>query len=148
MIKIKLYIDVDGVILTNIKATPTIVLANYIDKFLTFCLDNFDCYWLTTHCKYGDTKNVLKYLKSYCDESIFQKIAKIKPVKWKTLKTEAIDLSSKFFWIDDAPMYTELEFLRKYNLEKNFLNINTKKNNDDLLNAIKILEEKIFKVHI
>jgi hypothetical protein len=141
--KTKLYLDVDGVLLTNIKDTPTIILANYIDEFLTFILDRFDCYWLTTHCKNIDNTNVLNYLKTYCDESIFKKISKIKAVEWKTLKTEAIDISSKFFWIDDAPLYMEVELLKKHNLEKSFININTKKNSDDLLRAIKILERSI-----
>jgi len=55
--KTKLYLDVDGVLLAQeSKNIPTTVLANHINEFLEFVLQNFDCYWLTTHCRNNSTR--------------------------------------------------------------------------------------------
>jgi hypothetical protein len=50
----KLYIDIDGVLLnydTDTRADHSVELIDYITK-------EFDCYWLTTHCK-GDAGPIL-----------------------------------------------------------------------------------------
>ena len=139
--KIKLYIDIDGVLLGHIsKNNPQIVIAQHIDLFLQFCLDNFDCYWLTTHCKDGDEKNALKYLSNYADEETLRSLSKIKPTHWNTLKTEAIDLTSDFIWIDDAPLDFEKELLKEHDHLDRWLSINTRRSPDDLARAVRLLE--------
>lgn len=120
---------------------PTTVLAKHIKVFLEYCIPNFDCYWLTTHCKDSNIENVIRYLSKYSDTLTLEYFYKIKPSKWDTLKTEAIDLTSDFFWIDDAPLYVEREILSQHNKSKSLIQINTRKNQDDLLKAIKLLKE-------
>ena len=46
---IKLYLDIDGVLLHTKKPCA----AEYAAEFIDYVTANFDCYWLTTHCK-GD----------------------------------------------------------------------------------------------
>jgi len=138
--KIKLYLDIDGVLLGQASRNDhTIVLAKHMKSFLEFCISNFDCYWLTTHCKDGTIDNVIKYLSKYSDTVTLEYFSKIKPSKWVTLKTEAIDLSSDFFWIDDAPLSVELKILKQHNKLESFIQVNTRKNQDDLLKAIVLL---------
>ena len=119
---------------------PTIVLAKHINDFLEFSILHFDCYWLTTHCKDSNIDNVIKYLSKYSDALTLEYFHKIKPTKWDALKTEAIDLKSDFFWIDDAPLFVEKEILNQHNKSKSLIQINTRKNEDDLLKAIKLLK--------
>ncbi len=139
----KLYIDVDGVLLGKISNNlPDIVFAKYAKEFLELCLENFECYWLTTHCKDNNNSNVIKYLSPYVDDEILKLLLKIKPTKWDSLKTEAIDLESNFFWIDDAPLYCEKEVLKKYGIFDRWIEINTRKDPDNLMHAIEILSHK------
>jgi hypothetical protein len=105
----KLYIDIDGVLLTTKQAKP----ANNVITFIDFMTTNFDCYWLTTHCK-GNDKTVLAYLKPYFDTSTIDKLKTIKPTNWETLKTEALDFTSDFFWLDDNPFNAEINVLQSH----------------------------------
>ena len=52
--KEKLYIDIDGTILTGDGLAPGAKM------FILAAVQIFDCYWLTTHC-HGDTATVLRW---------------------------------------------------------------------------------------
>jgi len=106
----KIYIDIDGVLLTTKKKS----IAEHSVEFINYVVDNFDCYWLTTHCK-EDSSSAIKYLSMFFDEQILIKIASIKATNWTTLKTEGIDFSSDFYWVDDCPFNAELKTLEKNN---------------------------------
>ena len=54
----KLYLDIDGVLLT----TKNTRVADGAVEFIDLALSNFECYWLTTHCKDGNCNQVLKLL--------------------------------------------------------------------------------------
>ena len=43
----KLYIDIDGVLLKLRDPHP----AGYAKEFISYIVEHFDCYWLATHCK-------------------------------------------------------------------------------------------------
>lgn len=133
----KIYLDIDGVLLT----TKQKQVAKDAVEFINYVTDNFDCYWLTTHCK-GDNSSVIKYLSMYFDKKTLIKIASIKPTNWMTLKTEAIDFSSYFYWIDDYPFYAEKKVLEKKNCSNKLIVADL--NNMDELNRIKnILQNTI-----
>ncbi len=107
----KLYLDIDGVLLTN----KNIHAAEDVVSFLKFVTEHFDCYWLSTHCK-GDTLSAVNYVSDYipnCESFL----SKIKPTQWNTLKTEAIDFDSDFFWLDDYPMIAERLVLQQHGKE-------------------------------
>jgi hypothetical protein len=76
---------------------PQIILARYAKEFLQFCLNNFECNWLTTHCKDNNPENAINYLSRYTDEATLQLLSEIQPTRWNTLKTETIDFESDFF---------------------------------------------------
>lgn len=108
--KKRLYLDIDGVLLTVKQTKP----ADHSTAFIEFVTVNFDCYWLTTHCK-GDAKNAISYLTRYFDNQTLQLLHQVKPTNWETLKTEAIDFSHDFFWLEDYPFNAEKEILSKHN---------------------------------
>lgn len=113
MEKTKLFIDIDGVLLTTKMTKP----AEYLTEFIDYILKNFDCYWLTTHCK-GDTKPTIAYLAMFFDDDVVNKLKQISSTNWTTLKTEVFDFSSNFVWLDDYPLQAEIAQL----LENNSLN--------------------------
>ena len=104
----KLYLDIDGVLLTakNTRAAPG------VDEFVAFVTQHFDCYWLTTHCK-GDSSSALKYLSQFLLPATINKLKDaVHSTNWDALKTEAIELESDFYWIDDSPFQAEIACLQ------------------------------------
>ena len=66
----KLYIDIDGVLLTikNTQQPPFAI------EFIDFITSIFDCYWLTTHCKTGDNYHILQLVQKECITTVTQYI--------------------------------------------------------------------------
>jgi hypothetical protein len=103
-----LYLDIDGVLLTakHTQAAPG------VDEFVEFITQHFTCYWLTTHCK-GDSAPALRYLSRFLKPATLEKLRQgVRPTNWDTLKTEAIDLASDFYWLDDSPFQAEIAYLQ------------------------------------
>jgi len=141
-----LYLDVDGVLLgKKHPADIDIVLANYAEEFLKHCLQNYKCYWLTTHCKNGEERAVINELNRYANNSVMELVKQIKATSWNVLKTEAIDFASDFYWIDDQLIYSEIEVLRQNDSLNRWIRIDTRSNPDDLKLAIKLLEKRASK---
>ncbi|OUJ74766.1 hypothetical protein [Hymenobacter crusticola] len=114
---IKLYLDIDGVLLTA-KHTQAAV---GVDAFVDFVTSQFDCYWLTTHCK-GDSATALRYVAQFLEPTTVEKLRKaVQPTNWDTLKTEAIDMRSAFYWLDDRPLPVEVAQLRARGVQSRLL---------------------------
>jgi len=145
--KPKLYIDIDGVMLG--KKDPNdyeICLAGGARDFLAYAIWHFDCYWLTTHAKEGDVGPALVALRPFADK-VFMEMAKtVKPVTWKTLKTEAIDLKSDFYWLDDQLLQTEQEILEKAGRFDRWIRVDTRADFTDLIRAKRNLARLIQKI--
>ena len=122
----KIYLDIDGVLLTK-QSKP----ANYFSEFIEFVALNFDCFWLTTHCK-GKAEEAVKYLLQYAPKESFPALLTIKPTNWNALKTEAIDFKRNFLWIDDYVMEAEKKVLLKNNCLQNLILIDLVKKPDEL----------------
>lgn len=135
-----LYLDIDGVLLGKAKHDDIeVILAKHAMEFLEYCLQHYKCYWLTTHCKEGDRTAVVNLLKNYADEYAMRLIKLINPTSWETLKTEAIDFSSDFYWLDDQLLCSEIELLKKNNVFDRWVQVDTRRNPDDLKRVISVL---------
>ncbi len=106
-----IYLDIDGVLIKKDNSS-----ADNVVEFLKYVTDNHDVYWLTTHCRGGEN-NTLSHLKGKLPDKAFEYLEKIKPTDWQTLKTEAIDFTRDFLWLDDYVIEVEKNIL----LENNFL---------------------------
>lgn len=100
-----IYLDIDGVLLKKHGGPADNVL-----EFLKYITENFDCYWLTTHCRNGED-NCIEYLSDKLPKESLQYLEKIKPAYWDMLKTEGIDFSKDFRWFDDYLMKAEEKVL-------------------------------------
>lgn len=103
-----LYLDIDGVLLTakHTQAAPG------VEAFVDFVTAHFTCYWLTTHCK-GDSTLALYYLARFLPPATVERLRNtVQPTNWDTLKTEAIDVESAFYWLDDQPFQAEIASLQ------------------------------------
>ena len=104
----KIYLDIDGVFLKKNQIIP-----DYGVEFLSIITKNYDCYWLTTHCR-GGSNRTIDYLSKYYPEASIECLKTIKQTDWATLKTEAIDFRSDFIWLDDYPFESEKEVLKRH----------------------------------
>ena len=136
----KLYLDIDGVLLGKDSLNDVkVVLARHAREFLTYCMSHFDCFWLTTNAPRGETANIERVFKAYVDEALMKLIKTIRPAVWQTAKTEAIDFTTDFYWIEDSILAYEKDVLRKNNALHRWIQIDTRKKPDDLARGLSIL---------
>lgn len=135
-----LYLDIDGVLLG--KRDPrdsSIGLANHAGEFLEFAVARFRCCWLSTHTSSGDNAGARIALSRHADSRMMELVDRIPAAKWVTLKTEALDLQADFYWIDDGPLATEIDFLEWRGLLDRWIYADTRRNPDDLDRVTSIL---------
>ena len=121
-----IYLDIDGVLISDAIESygkP----ATYVLDFLKFITAHHDCYWLTTHCMNGEN-HVKEFLQKKLPLEAMQYVSLIKPLDWKEWKTEAIDFSKDFRWIDDDVYEPEKEMLHQHNCEAKLIKINLREN--------------------
>ena len=108
-----LFLDIDGVLLVRDRSGKDLQLAAGAKDFIAWALERFDVRWLTTHCADGSAGPALEHLDPYCDAETRSLIRRIKPSRpWNAFKTEALaGLSPPWYWLDDAPLAYEIDWL-------------------------------------
>lgn len=129
-----LYLDIDGTIITKQGG----IEANHLFDFLNFATKKYDCYWLTTHCK-GDDSTALEHVKDKVSEKSFELLKRLKPTNFKLWKTEGIDFTKDFIWLDDYAFDGEKAELEKNGALKNLVLVDLKADPDQLSKLIKTL---------
>lgn len=140
----KVYLDIDGVLLG--KAGQGIVLASGATKLVKHLLEHYDCHWLTTHCR-GDVQGPLSYLRPYVDASFMNLLEEIKPTNFDVYKTEAIDLTEDFIWIEDSPLRGELDALEEAGRLHCWKEVNTYLRAEDMELLLVELKQYVVKAH-
>lgn len=136
--KPNIYLDIDGVLLANEEN-----LAVGAIEFIKYAVDNFDVYWLTTHCMDGDTAHAIEYVQHATSENIRPYLEKFKPVKWSLAKTEAIDFSKPFLWFDDDCYSGERLALNQHSVFNSWVEVDLSKYPDQLTHETKLLKSFI-----
>lgn len=129
-----IYLDIDGVLVAN-----DYNAANYSAEFIEYVLTKFPdtTYWLTTHCQ-GDASRPIKDIGHLFDAKTIDYMKMIKPTTWleSPNKTSAIDFSQPFLWFDDDSFYGERQELIKNNVLDNWIEVDLRKDPDQLLKFI------------
>lgn len=113
-----IYLDIDGVILANDKQP-----ALHVHEFIKELTDNYNVYWLTTHC-HGNAQTAVDLLSLVLEQQTLELCKKILPTDWNDAKTEGIDFSQPFFWIDDDLYKEELIELVKHDAFDSWVEVN------------------------
>ena len=132
-----LYFDIDGVLIQK-DGKP----ANGLLEFLEYTTANFNCYWLTTHCAGGGNR-VDEHLENYLSDELLLLTKKIQPNDWNNLKTDGIDFSQPFLWLDDWLPLAEKRVLEQNNCLENCLKIDLRENPNQLQSVLKQLKQLI-----
>ena len=133
--KPNIYLDIDGVILANED-----YLSIGAEEFIKYAVDNFDVYWLTTHCTQSDATHAINYVMRASNESLRPHLEKLIPTSWSEYKTEAIDFSKPFLWFDDDCYLGERQDLEKNNAFNSWVEVDLRNYPDQLQREIKLLE--------
>ena len=120
-----IYLDIGGVLL--IDATP----AKHADIFIEYIVTNYNTYWLSTHCQQKEGY-IPSILSRYFSEKTMKFIKQVKTATYKTNKSEAIDFSTHFLWFDDHLYKEDKQILIKYGLLDNWIEVNLRKNENQL----------------
>lgn len=129
------YLDIDGVLLVNENNA-----ANYADEFLQAVLAAYpdSTYWLTTHNWRGENRTK-EVLAPHLKPETVPLLDKIKPSVWNEMKTDGINFSEKFIWLDDDLWQDELKVLEQHNATDNFILIDLQKNPNQLKDIAEII---------
>lgn len=106
-----IYLDIDGVLVGT--ASP---MSDIVD-LLEYILERFphSTYWLTTHCRWGSNQCAQWLEQNGLPKPLVDRLHRtVRPTHWHTLKTEAIDFSIPFVWLDDALLYSERAVLHQH----------------------------------
>ena len=122
------YLDIDRVLLANENNG-----SNYADEFLQAVLAAYpeSTYWLTTHNWRGENRTK-EVLAPHLKPETVPLLDKIKPSVWNEMKTDGINFSEKFIWLDDDLWEDELKVLERHNATDNFILIDLQKDPDQL----------------
>ncbi|MCR4324412.1 MAG: hypothetical protein NUV69_01860 [Candidatus Curtissbacteria bacterium] len=123
---INVYIDIDGVILTK-----GVIPALHLDEFLKYILHNYSVFWLTSRSQ------PVKYLSQFLDSSTISLLQKVQPTNFRLDKTEAINFSKRFFWLECEIFASELNMLNKHGEYKSWIEVNLMKNPNQLRDLMK-----------
>jgi len=121
-----IYLDIDGVLLAN-ELHP----ANFSNEFIEYVVTKYPTYWLTTHCR-QEENYAIELLSRFFSGKTLDYLKQIKPTKWQTNKTEAIDFSQPFLWFDDDLYEGEKRDLIKHNVLDNWIEVDLRKNENML----------------
>ena len=130
----KLYLDIDGVLLDCNAAT----CARGACELIEYVTNEFDCYWLSSHCK-GDAEQAIEYLSGYFPPDVIDKLQKVKPTFWEKLKTEGIDYDSNFIWLTYCPSHEEQQVLENFGASESLYSVDLR-NEDELKNVLTYLK--------
>jgi hypothetical protein len=127
-----IYLDIDGVLLANENN-----LALHAKEFLFRVLEKYPdtTYWLTTHCQ-GDSETPIQHVGHLFDNETIALMRKIKPTRWGTAKTEAIDFAKPFLWFDDDLFPDEKKVLIENDALENWIGVDLSKNPKQLRNFL------------
>lgn len=129
------YLDIDGVLLIDERHA-----APHADELLQAILKEFpdSTYWLTTHNWRGENR-AKEVLAPFLKPETVVLLDGIKPTEWDEMKTEGIDFSKRFLWLDDDLWPEELEELEKHKATDNFVLIDLRKDPDQLKRIIDLI---------
>ncbi|MBC7764144.1 hypothetical protein H7Y29_00340 [Microbacteriaceae bacterium] len=130
--KPNIYLDIDGVLLAN-----DLNVANHANEFLRYVLNEYPdtTYWLTTHCN-GDASVPIAHVGHLFEPDVQELMKRIKPTSWETAKTRGIDFTLPFLWFDDDLFYEEKETLLAHDAMDNWIQVDLKKDPDQLAKFI------------
>jgi hypothetical protein len=144
-----LFLDIDGVCLRrrpgNFRVRDAFEVAPYAPLFLTWAVQNFDVRWLSSRCQSGDAQQVCHAFRYALPArelpADWRFVEGIPAIRWGARKIDVIDLSSDFFWLDDAHGDEALAILAAHGKADRAIEASVDRDPEALLRARQVLAE-------
>jgi len=151
----KLYLDVDGVVLrrtgiATARGSTEFEIANGALTFHSWCVEHFECRWLTARSHKGeiaDVERAFRHAVRSRDMSnqeyaeLMALVAGIPVARWGEMKAEVFDAEEDLFWVDDNPGEKSLRWLERQGLAERLVVASTDHRCDDLTRVLGVLTD-------
>jgi len=128
-----IYLDIDGTLHHKKGGLP----ATDLKEFLEYVTKNHTVYWLTSHCRGGANRAVEHIVQQNNPSAdVLALLDEIIPTNWNLRKTEAIDFSQDFIWLDDYVFEDDKAVLRKNKVFNSLVIIDLEGNPNQLTDLI------------
>jgi hypothetical protein len=136
-----LYLDLDGVMLQSVDGSvwnSTWRVAPYAAQFLKWALAYHSPMWLTSRDMDGSGEGIVTAFANAIGSTrpLMELAARVPSCQWSGAKTNAIELTSNYLWLDDSPRPEDLIALEREGCVSRWLEVNTDVRPDDLLRAM------------
>ncbi|MBC7951167.1 MAG: hypothetical protein H7Z12_05000 [Rhodospirillaceae bacterium] len=146
----RLYLDVDGTLLRrggHARLRGDLAPALNLRPFLQWATDRYDCAWLTSRNRDGNDdaiRTIFRHAIGPGDEAdaVDSLLARIRPTRWDEYKAQAIDFTTPFLWLDDAPEEESLARLTQHGTMASWVPIAVDQQPDDLRRVMKVLGKR------
>jgi hypothetical protein len=148
-----IYLDVDGVLLRRSQGSLSgFELSPHAEEFLAHLVGCHRVRWLTTRCRAGMPNDIARAFRHAMQvvslpPRLAELIALVEPAEWNACKTEVIDFSVDFYWIDDNATPEALQVLAEHGCEDRWIKVQVDQDPDDLVRVSQILEQRISAVN-
>ena len=118
-------------------------------EFLSWAIDNFHCYWLTSRSHdgtYDEIERAFRFAIPTNNMAAETKnlIRAIRPAQWGAEKVSGIDLTRDFYYVDDNPDSGSVAALEAAGKSSRLIVASTDQRPDDLERVRMLLEKAIF----
>ena len=106
----------------------------------------FQCRWLSARCRIGwpdGTRRAFRHAGAPLDTPRWRVLRLIEPAVWTANKTDAIDPTSNFWWLDDDPTDDARYWLRAHRREDRLIQLSADQDPAALAVARSILARAI-----
>jgi hypothetical protein len=139
-----LYLDIDGVLLRRRHSGmfDGFELSPHCLDFLTWVTSRFRCQWLSMRCRPGfldGARRAFRAAGAPLDDPRWAVLNLIEAAAWSVNKTEAVDVWSNFWWVDDNPSEHDRDWLRAHNRQDRLIEVSSDRDPDALLHARSLL---------
>jgi hypothetical protein len=142
-----LYLDVDGVFLletgdTGLNGWTEYKIARHTSPVLKWCMQNFECYWLTARSSQGSIEEVARAfrLATGCTSEMLNLVKSITTATWSNAKIKGIDLQKPFLFVDDNIDAFTYQSLLDKGLDECWIRANSVQDEDHLLEVLASLK--------
>ncbi len=135
-----LYLDISGTLIKETWSSRCPVGDNVASgclEFLECCTMSYTTYWLSSHFRYGFTDDVIEIFRDAVGERNFSYrwidvLSRVGIAEWSDNKTDGIDFSQPFYWVDDNPSASDVKILTRYRMMDRLLIVNLHNSRNDL----------------
>lgn len=136
----RLYLDVDGTLLRRSghpRLRGDFAPAAHLRQFLDFVTAHFTCVWVSSRTRGGDDAALRALFRRTIGpgdeaDAVDTLLGRVRPGQWQDFKAQAMDLSTPFLWLDDAPEEESLEMLTARGLSSCWVSVDVDRHPDDL----------------